>query len=121
MINTRVSPGTWRVDPLNRSRVIDRFGQTVATADSEDDASLIATAPDMYTLLDSIENDDAIPDGLWEEIQYALRKARGDLGFIFSCCGVPKLRQLWSQEWLKFAERLWSDSLEAGNEDEAPC
>jgi hypothetical protein len=121
MMNTRVTSGMWRVDPLNRSRVIDRFGRTVATADSEELASLIATAPDMYTLLDSIENDDAIPHGLWEEIQFALRKARGDLGLIFSCGGVPKLRQLWSQEWLKFAERLWSGPLEAGNEDEAPC
>ena len=43
---------------MNRSRVIDRFGRMVATADSAEDASLIATAPDMYEVLDGIENDD---------------------------------------------------------------
>ena len=71
------------------------------------DASLIATAPDMYEVLDSVENDDTIPNGLWEEIQIVLRRARGDHGLIFSCFGIPKVRHIRNQDWLKFVERLW--------------
>ena len=103
-----VTSGMWRVDPLNRSRVIDRFGRTVASAESEADACLIATAPDMYEVLNSVENDDTIPNGLWEEIQVVLRRARGDIGLIFSCFGIPKVRHIRNQDWLKFVERLWN-------------
>jgi hypothetical protein len=110
MVNTKVESGMWRVDPLNRMRVIDRFGQTVATAESEADASLIATAPDMYEVLDGVEKDDAIPHGLWEEVQFVLRRARGDIGMIFSNCGHPRLRQIWTQDWLRFVEKLWDRS-----------
>lgn len=110
MVNTKVESGMWRVDPLNHMRVIDRFGQTVATAESEADASLIATAPDMYEVLDGVEKDDAILHGLWEEVQFVLRRARGDIGMIFSNCGHPKLRQIWTQDWLRFVEKLWDRS-----------
>src|SRR5882672_4125003 len=114
MINTRVTSGMWRVDPMNRSRVIDRFGRTVATADSPEDASLIATAPDMYAVLEGFENDDTIPHGLWHEVQFILRRARGDFGLIFSCTGIPKFRQLWNRDWLKFVGKLWKAPLEGG-------
>ena len=117
MVKTKVTSGMWRVDPLNRSRVIDRFGRIVATAESETDASLIATAPDMYEVLDSVENDDTIPHGLWEEVQFVLRRARGDFGLIFSCCGFPKVRSIWNQEWLKFVESLWGRPWDAGIDD----
>ena len=40
---------------------------------------LIAAAPEMYDLLNSIENDaDRIPTFLWDKIQSVLAKARGD-------------------------------------------
>ena len=107
MVNTKVESGMWRVDPLNHMRVIDRFGRTVATAESEADAGLIATAPDMYEVLDGVAKDDAIPHGLWEEVQFVLRRARGDIGMIFSNCGHPRLRQIWTQDWLRFVEKLW--------------
>jgi len=92
MINTRVTSGMWRVDPLNRSRVIDLFGRTVATAESEADASLIATAPDMYEVLDGVENDDTIPHGLWHEVQLVLRRARGDMPVRRRVGGRPATR-----------------------------
>lgn len=106
MAKTKVTSGMWRIDPQNRSRVIDRFGRTVATVESEIDASLIATAPDMYQVLESVEDDDTIPQGLWEEIQLVLRRARGDFGLVFSC-SFPRLRRVWNKEWLKFMEGLW--------------
>jgi len=108
MIGTKISAGMWRVDPLNHMRVIDRFGRIVATAESETDASLIASAPDMYEVLDGVEKDDAVPPGLWEEVQLVLRRARGDIGMIFSCCGRPRLRQIWTQDWLLFVAKLWN-------------
>jgi hypothetical protein len=108
MIGTKISAGMWRVDPLNHMRVIDRFGRIVATAESETDASLIASAPDMFEVLDGVEKDDAVPPGLWEEVQLVLRRARGDIGMIFSCCGHPRLRQIWAQDWLQFVAKLWN-------------
>jgi len=108
MVNTKVEAGMWRVDPLNHVRVIDRFGRIVATAESETDASLIASAPDMFEVLDGVEKDDAVPPGLWEEVQLVLRRARGDIGMIFSCCGRPRLRQIWTQDWLQFVAKLWN-------------
>ena len=103
--------GMWRVDPMMRTRVIDRFGRAVATAQSEDDASIIATAPDMYELLEKTENHDAMPVGMWQEIQFVLRRARGDLGLLFSCCGIPKIRQAWNNDWLKFVRGLWDGEI----------
>ena len=43
-------------------------------------ASLISCAPEMYDLLDSIENDNnQVPEFLWEKIQSVLAKARGEI------------------------------------------
>ena len=109
MVNTKIEAGMWRVDPLNHMRVIDRFGRTVATAESETEASLIATAPDMYEILDGVQKDDAMPHGFWEEIQLILRRARGDFGMIFSCTAHPRLRQIWTQDWLQFMKGLWRE------------
>ena len=50
-----------------------------AKAESNANMHLIAAAPEMYDLLNSIENDDGkIPAFLWDKIQSALAKARGD-------------------------------------------
>ena len=102
-----VTSGMWRIDPQKRSRVIDRFGRTVAIVESEAHASLIASAPDMCEVLESLENDDTVPEGLWQEIQIVLRRVRGDFSLIFSHCRIPKLRQIWNQEWLSFMEHVW--------------
>lgn len=109
MLNRKlVTSGTWRVDPITRTRVIDHFGRTVANTLSEADASIIATAPDMYQLIESMDDHEAMPSGLWEEIQHVLRRARGELGLAFSCCGTPQTRQARGLDWLKFIERLWN-------------
>jgi hypothetical protein len=116
MIKTRFSSGMWRVDPLNRTRVVDRCGRTIANAESEADASLIASAPDMYEVLDSIENSDTIQVGLWEHVQFVLRRARGDIGLIFLCLGYSTFRNLWNQQWLKFIEGLCIGNLQTGDD-----
>lgn len=107
MAKIEVASGMWRVDPLNRCRVVNRLGQTVAMVESQADASLIASAPDMCEVLTSIENDNTVSKDLWEEIQMVMRRVRGDFGLIFSHCRIPKLRQIRNQEWLTFIERLW--------------
>jgi len=43
------------------------------------DAHLIAAAPEMFEVLETIENDAGqVPDWLWEEIQAVVAKARGE-------------------------------------------
>lgn len=108
MAKTRVTSGMWRIDPKKRSRVIDRFGRTVASVEAEVDPSLIAAAPDMFELLEKLENDDgSIPEGLWEEIQMVLRKARGDFGLAVFSTSHPSRRRIGNQEWLEFMSGLW--------------
>src|ERR1700693_5022262 len=91
MAKAKVTSGMWRIDPQKWSRVIDRCGQQVASVEAEADsnananASLIAAAPDMFELLEILENDVSISDTVHEEIQQVLRRARGDFGFaVFS-------------------------------------
>jgi hypothetical protein len=113
MAKTKVPAGAWRIDPQKRSRVIDRFGRNVASVEPELDASLVATAPDMFALLERLENDDgAIPQGLREEIQLVLRRARGDFGLAFFSGGFSTQQCLENQEWLKFMDGLWRQRLE---------
>jgi hypothetical protein len=83
----KLTSGMWRIDPQKWSRVIDRCGLPVASvdADSNSNASLIAAAPDMFELLETLENDASIPEAVQDEIQMVLRRARGDFGFaVFS-------------------------------------
>jgi len=74
----------WRIDPQKLSRVVDRCGQPVASVDAEleanANASLIAAAPDMFELLESLEANPTIPEDVVEEIKIVLRRARGDFG-----------------------------------------
>jgi hypothetical protein len=111
MAKTKVPSGPWRIDPQKRSQVIDRFGRNVASVEPETDASLVATAPDMFTLLEKLEKDDAsIPQALREEIQFVLRRARGDFGLaIFP--GAISRQDLENQDWLKFVAGLLRPSL----------
>jgi hypothetical protein len=106
MAKTKVPSGPWRVDPQKRSQVIDRFGRNVASVEPEIDASLIATAPDMFALLEKLEKgDNSIPQTLREEIQFVLRRARGDFGLAVFPGGISR-QNLENQEWLKFVAGL---------------
>ena len=108
MANQKVTSGMWRIDPQKRSRVMDRFAHPVASVESEADASLIAAAPDMYELLESLENiAGAVPEELREEIQLVLKRARGDLGLAVFSCNFPRQRRIANKEWLKFMTGLW--------------
>jgi hypothetical protein len=111
VLRTKLTSGMWRIDPQKWSRVIDRCGQPVASveadADSNASASLIAAAPDMFELLETLENEGSIPEEVHEEIQMVLRRARGDFGLaVFSRSLSRRLRSR-TQEWLKFMEGLW--------------
>ena len=111
MAKSKVTSGMWRIDPQKWSRVIDRCGQPVASVEADVDAnanaSLVAAAPDMFELLETLESDASIPEAVQEEIQLVLRRARGDFGLaVFSRSAARALRSR-TREWLKFMESLW--------------
>jgi hypothetical protein len=110
MAKTKVTAGMWRIDPQKRSRVIDRYGQPVASAEGEAEghknASLMAAAPDMFELLELLETNPALSEDVVEEIQLVLRRARGDFGLAVFSRGLKHLRSR-SEEWMKFIDRLW--------------
>ncbi len=111
MSKTKVTSGMWRIDPAKWSRVIDRCGQPVASMETDGDAnanaSLIAAAPDMFELLETLENDESIPEVLVEEIRLVLRRARGDFGLAVFSRTIPRLWRARAQEWISFMEGLW--------------
>lgn len=110
MDSTRVKSGMWRVDPMNRSRVVDRFGRPVAYLEPDVDASLIASAPDMFEVLQTLESDrNSVTPDIWEEIQIVLRRAKGFFG---SAAFSPRHLRMKNQEWLHFIESLWKGSAE---------
>ncbi|MFZ1138265.1 MAG: hypothetical protein ABR881_10250 [Candidatus Sulfotelmatobacter sp.] len=114
MAKTKLTSGMWRIDPQKWSRVIDRCGQPVASveadADSNANASLIAAAPDMFELLETLENDASIPEEVHEEIQLVLRRARGDFGFAVFSRNISRHLRSRTQDWLKFMEGLWKSN-----------
>jgi hypothetical protein len=83
------SPWTVRYDHENESKAIrvqDESGRAVAfpawtdfeNAEIASNARLIASAPDMYEALSSIENDAGqVPAWLWDKISAAIAKAEG--------------------------------------------
>ena len=111
MAKSKVSSGMWRIDPQKWSRVIDRCGQPVASVDADLDAngnaSLIAAAPDMFEILEVLENDKSIPAEAVEEIRIVLRRARGDFGPAIFSRNVSRILRSRTQEWLRFMEGLW--------------
>jgi hypothetical protein len=111
MAKTKLTSGMWRIDPQKWSRVVDRCGQPVASVEADADpnanASLIAAAPDMFELLETLENDKSIPESLHDEIQLVLRRARGDFGLAVFSRNASRLFRARTQEWLKFMESLW--------------
>jgi hypothetical protein len=117
MAKAKVTSGMWRIDPQKWSRVIDRCGQPVASVDADAEAnasaSLIAAAPDMYEMLETLENDKSIPEDTVEEIKLVLRRARGDFGPAVFSRSIPRLLRSRTQEWLTFMEGLWKSGHEA--------
>jgi len=107
----KVTSGMWRIDPQKFSRVIDRCGQPVASVESEmepnTNASLIAAAPDMFELLESLQENVAVPQEIAEEIKLVLRRARGDFGLAIFSRNAAKVLRVRTQEWLRFVESLW--------------
>jgi hypothetical protein len=111
MAKIKLTSGMWRIDPQKWSRVIDRCGQPVASveadADSNANASLIAAAPDMFELLQTLEHDTSIAEDIREEIQLVLRRARGDFGLAVFSRNVSRHLRSRTYDWLKFMEGLW--------------
>jgi hypothetical protein len=105
MAKKKVTSGMWRIDPQKQSRVMDRFGRTVASMEPEVDPNLIASAPDMFELLERLEEESSIPEELIEEIQMVLSRARGDFGLaVFSRSSFK--RRISNKEWLDFMDGL---------------
>jgi len=87
MDKTRITPGMWRIDPLKLSRVVDRFGKKVASAETGSDASMMAAAPDLYDVLEKLRAyEGKISEEMREEIQMALRRRVGiSVSAVFFC------------------------------------
>ena len=118
MAKAKLTSGMWRIDPQKWSRVVDRCGQPVASveadADSNANASLIAAAPDMFELLETLENDASIPEARAgrDSVGSSSCPRRFRFRRFFPGCGPLHLRSR-TQDWLKFMEGLWKsdDSL----------
>jgi len=102
----------WRIDPQKFSRVVDRCGQPVASveadAEANANANLIAAAPDMFELLESLEGNASIPEEVIEEIKIVLRRARGDFGLAMFSRSAKKIFRARTQDWIRFMEGLWN-------------
>jgi len=112
MAKSKVTSGMWRIDPQKLSRVVDRCGLPVASVEAEVEAnanaSLIAAAPDMFELLESLEVNASIPDDVIEEIKIVLRRARGDFGLAMFSRSAKRIFRARTQDWEKFMEGLWN-------------
>ena len=111
MARTRVTSGMWRIDPQKWSRVVDRSGQPVASVETRPDpnssAALIAAAPDMFELLEVLDNEPSIPEVVRDEIQWVLRRARGDFGIAVTSRRLRTQIRANTHDWLEFMEGLW--------------
>jgi hypothetical protein len=105
MAKKKITSGMWRIDPQKQSRIMDRFGRTVASMEPEVDPSLMASAPDMFELLERLEEASSIPQELCEEIQMVLSRARGDFGLAVFSRNSFKRRAV-NKEWLEFMDGL---------------
>jgi len=116
MARAKVTPGMWRIDPQKWSRVVDRSGVPIAStegdADANANASMIAAAPDMFALLETLEENSLIPEDALDEIRMVLRRARGELGLAVFSRNVHRMLRTQTLDWLKFMEGLWKPGRE---------
>lgn len=112
MAKSKVTSGMWRVDPQKMSRVVDRCGQPVASVDAEAEAnanaSLIAAAPDMFEMLESLESNSNLSEDVVDEIRMVLRRARGDFGTALFSRSAARIWRAQTQDWMKFIDGLWN-------------
>jgi hypothetical protein len=112
MPKSKVTSGMWRIDPQKLTRVVDRCGQPVASVEADVEAnanaSLIAAAPDMFELLESLEGNASIPEDVVEEIKIVLRRARGDFGLALFSRSARQIFRARTQDWVKFMDGLWN-------------
>lgn len=79
-----------------------------ADIEANANASLIAAAPDMFELLESLEVNASIPAEVVDEIKIVLRRARGDFGLAMFSRSAKKIFRARTQDWLNFMESLWN-------------
>lgn len=119
MAKSKVTSGMWRIDPQKLSRVVDRVGQPVASVEAEVEANananLIAAAPDMFELLESLEGNASIPEDVVDEIRIVLRRARGDFGLAVFSRSAKKIFRARTQDWVKFMESLWDSGRDSND------
>ena len=86
MSDKKFTKGEWVIKEAiahkNQIKIKDKKGKQgkiIGNIRTREDAHLIAAAPEMYDMLQSIENDaNQIPPFLWDKIQGVLAKARGE-------------------------------------------
>ena len=81
MSNTRFTGGDWVATNYGYEKISINGvnGVEVCSCWNQANAHLIAAAPEMYDLLSTIENDnEQVPEWLWNKIQETLAKARGE-------------------------------------------
>jgi hypothetical protein len=81
---------------MHRSEIVDVFGRLVSSVSCEGDANLVASAPDMCTLLGQLDEDKPIPTDTWKEIQNLLKRVHGN----------RFVRRKLDTEWIQFIEGL---------------
>ena len=79
-----------------------------AEVEANANASLIAAAPDMFELLQSLEENASIPEDVVEEIKIVLRRARGDFGLALFSRSARQIFRTRTQDWMKFMDGLWN-------------
>jgi hypothetical protein len=80
--DNRHTPGPWKLSSWTGSITAEN-GRRVVSFDIEStrfaDAKLMAAAPEMFELLETIENDDgSVPPWLWQRIKELLDKVKGN-------------------------------------------
>lgn len=89
-MTTKHTPGPWAVESTEYSsssspqyEVYAEAGDCVAVCDSEDDALLVAAAPNLLAALESACANRLpcadLPESVWDKVHAAIAKTRGEL------------------------------------------
>lgn len=82
-MKTLHTPGPWTIEHpghlSHNTPVIESASGRVAMVRREEDADVIAAAPDLLEALENLENDDnSIPEHAWKLVTAAIAKAKGN-------------------------------------------